>query len=100
MPSAFVTGAAVSTKPFVEITHAALADMCAACPVDDDPDPGEGAGKGDEQAHGADDDEGAVVGASRSGRRDQFGQGRSDHQGEQQRGGKRGEDLTRGVGAE
>src|SRR5436305_2166267 len=72
----------------------------AAGPVDDDADPGEGAGERDEQSDGADDDEGAVVGASRPGRRDQLGQGRSDHQGEQQRGGKRGEDLARGVGAE
>jgi hypothetical protein len=55
-------------------------------PVDYDADPGEGAGKRDEQADSADNDEGAVVDpAAASG--DQLGQGRGDDKGEEQRGG-------------
>jgi hypothetical protein len=53
----------------------------AARPVDDDADPGEGAGKRDEQADSTDDDEGSVVDtAAASG--DQLSQGRGDNKGE------------------
>ena len=72
----------------------------AAGPVDDDADAGEGTRQRDEQADGADDDERAVVGTAAPGCLDDLGQCRGDHQGEQQRGGQRGEDLARGVRAE
>src|SRR5215468_6051669 len=68
----------------------------AAGPVDDHADACERAGERDEQADGADDDEGGVAAASG----DHLGKCRGDDQGEQQRGDQRREDLARGVRTE
>ncbi len=67
--------------------------------VDDDPDAGESAGEWDEQPDRADDDEGAVVDTAVPGGRDDLGECRGDHQGEQERGFERGKDLARGAEA-